>query len=134
MGGDFWVQPLAGWSIGDSTMNHFIVLRKTWIPRLAKFSPMVLIGGLLLSSGLAWLKFIPLSTAMGFTLLLSVTLEFIAWWALYHLIRCPRCGHRLATFKNGKNMPINQAYHTLQNGAACRCCGWQAEIHPQINQ
>lgn len=44
MGGDFWLHPLAGWPIGDPTMNHFIVLRKTWIPRLAKFSPMVLIG------------------------------------------------------------------------------------------
>ncbi len=113
-------------------MNHFIALGKTWIPRLAKFSPLVLIGGLPLACELAWLQLIHFSTGMGFTLLLSVAMEFIAWWALYHLIRCPGCGHRLATFKNGKNMPIDQAYRALQNGAPCRCCGWQADIHSQI--
>ena len=51
-------------------MNHFIVLRKTWIPHLAKFSPMVLIGGLLLSSGLAWLAWTmgtPVVMISGFT-------------------------------------------------------------------
>lgn len=43
----------------------------------------------------------------------------------YRSVRCPSCTKRLNCFKNGKRVPIKQAFSQLRCGGRCRHCGWQ---------
>ena len=105
-------------------MDAFVFLRKEWIVSLSKLGSVALVGGLPIAILLSLLQIIDFSKAMLVAISLSFISEFISWWATYNLIKCPECGHRLCRFKNGKKMPIKQAYSSLRKGAACKKCGW----------
>ena len=108
-----------------NSMNAFIFLRKHWIVTLGKLSVIVLVGGILLSITVGYFNLFEASLGVAIAISLSVTMEFISWWFLYHTIRCPICGHNLSRFKNGNKMAIHHVYSALTKGSACRCCGWQ---------
>lgn len=105
-------------------MDTLEVLHKEWIPRLELSSIAVLIGGLLLLMASAIFRVDDLAIGAMLTFATSLILDMLAYWCLYHLIKCPKCGHKLAKFKNGRNMPTKHAYSSFAVGAACRCCGW----------
>ena len=105
-------------------MDAFVFLRKEWIVSLSKLGSVALVGGLPIAIFLSLLQIIDFSKVMLVAISLSFISEFISWWATYNLIKCPECGHRLCRFKNGKKMPIKQAYSSLRKGAACKKCGW----------
>lgn len=105
--------------------NELVLLKKTWIKTLGFYAVVLLIPGILLSIGLALLDIVELGYSVFVTFLVSAFLESVSIWCLYNYISCPSCGHKLAKFKNGKNMPINQAYRALESGKECRSCHWK---------
>jgi DNA-directed RNA polymerase subunit RPC12/RpoP len=111
-------------------MDAFVFLRKEWIVSLSKLGSVALVGGLLIAILFSLLQIIDFSKAMLIVILLSFISEFTSWWATYNLIKCPECGHRLCRFKNGKKMPIKQAYSSLRKGVACKNCGWVPTLPP----
>ena len=55
----------------------------------------------------------------------SLAAALIHHLAFYRFVRCPVCHQQLNRFKNGKNVPMKQAYIQLGNGFGCRHCGWK---------
>ena len=103
-----------------------VVLRKQWIPAIDLFGTFLLLLGIVVNFLLALFRIVDLGVGFAFGLAGYIMAEIIYSYSFYHLIKCPDCGHVLTKFKNGKNMPMKQAYTLLKNCSPCCNCGWTA--------
>jgi len=58
---------------------------------------------------------------------LSFVLEMSHYFALYYIVRCPRCGHNPTRCKNGKHVGTNTVWKRLRTMAACPQCSAPAK-------
>ena len=101
-------------------------IRKEWIANLKLLAELSCFGSIVVCLLLFWMnEWDWYVFAFGF--LLSFFVEFVHDWCFYNLVTCPQCGGKLNKFKNGKNVPMKQAYTQLGNGYGCRHCGWKPE-------
>jgi hypothetical protein len=108
-------------------MKDFPTLRAInmeWVARLYAVELFFLLGGIVLNFWLGSLhhEWFGLAAGAGFALALVVTL--VQSYCFYNLVKCPVCRSKLNRFKNGRKVPLKQAYTQLQNGYGCRRCGW----------
>ena len=73
--------------------------------------------------GYIWPDLFGLGALVGFVALFAVSL--FGREMFYRGVHCPACKNRLNYFKNGKRVPLKQAYTQLRAGGSCRHCGWQ---------
>ena len=109
-------------------MPHYPTLRAIrmeWVPKLLWVEMIIFFGSIVVSLALqGWNpRWRGLGVMVGFPL--SLLLVFFHWYIFYDSVRCPTCHGKLNRFKNGKRVPIKQAYTQLGNGYGCRHCGWK---------
>ena len=93
-----------------------------WIDKLEQIGLVIMLASVPVNFILAFWNpdWVGLGVAIGFSL--SLALNFLHFWCFYNVIKCPLCGRKPNKFKNGKNVPMKQAYAQLRHCLACRHC------------
>ena len=99
-----------------------------WIATLEPLALVVFLGSIVVNFALGiwnrdWYGFGAMLGTVFFFLV-----SFVHRWCFYNLVKCPRCSGKLNQFKNGKNVPMKQAYTQLHNAYGCRHCGWKPDV------
>ena len=121
-----FLKALVKWrSFNNATL---IVLNKQWVPAIEEFATLFLLVGIFLNFVFAFLGVMELGVGALIGVVGSFLMGLVYYFCFYLLIKCPECGHVLTKYKNGKNMPMKNAYIALTNCSPCRKCGWAANV------
>ena len=130
---------LAAWfsvAIATALWNMFVskelqasdtldAIGKQWIAKLEVFGVLLFAAGFVIAIACRLLQFPNGDIAFAAGLVGSLVVTLVFHCLFYHLVKCPTCGKKLNKYKNGRNMPIKNAFTALRKGDGCKWCGWK---------
>ena len=103
-------------------------INRLWVLEAEMLSSAFLVLGILVFLAGAFLPKSWHGVACGqFLIVASFPVTMLQWWLLYHIVKCPRCGHNPTRTKDKKHkkMGTNLVWSRLRKYETCPECGDQ---------